>query len=233
MSKSYLIVGASTGIGFELTKILSAAGHEVHAIARNVDPLNELSNVHPIPFDVLSDETSTLNFDSLDGFAYCPGTINLQPFHRLKKSDFREDFELNVLGGVEILRQILSALKKGNASSVVFFSTVAVGQGMSFHSSVAASKGAIEGLTRSLAAELTPTIRVNCVAPSVTETPLAERLLSTDAKKEAAAKRHPLLRVGKPEDIANAAEFLLSDKSGWMTGQILAVDGGMSTLRML
>ncbi len=233
MSKTFLVVGASTGIGLELTRLLVHEGHHVYAVARNPRELDGLDQVNYIPYDVLSDETFSFDLEVLDGYAYCPGTINLKPFHRLKKEDFLHDFCVNVLGGIQILQQVLPALKKGKHPSVVFFSTVAAQQGMGFHTSVAASKGAVEGLTKSLAAELAPSIRVNCVAPSVTDTPLAERLLATDEKKEASGKRHPLQRVGMPEDIANAAHFLLSEKSGWMTGQVLAVDGGMSTLRML
>lgn len=233
MVKTYLIIGASRGIGFQLTRNLSEEGNTVYAVARNERDLSGLSNVTFIPFDILSDESLSLDIDALDGFVYCPGTINLKPFHRLKKDDFLTDFNVNVLGAIPILQEILPALKKGTNPSIVFFSTVAVNQGMGFHSSVAASKGAIEGITKSLAAEFVPTIRVNCIAPSVTDTPLAERLLSNDEKKEASGKRHPLQRVGTKEDIANAAQFLLSEKSGWMTGQTLAVDGGMSSVRLL
>ncbi|MEP5611985.1 MAG: SDR family oxidoreductase [Cyclobacteriaceae bacterium] len=233
MSKTYLVVGASSGIGLELVKKLSESGNRVFAVARNERSLSEIPNVEYIPFDVQSNQNFELEADILDGFAYCPGTINLKPFHRLKREEFQQDFDINVLGAVHILQQVLAALKNGAISSVVFFSTVAVAQGMGFHASVASSKGAIEGLTRSLAAELAPTIRVNCIAPSVTNTPLAERLLSSEEKKEASGKRHPLQRVGEPVDIANTAQFLLSEKSNWMTGQVLGVDGGMSTLRML
>ena len=232
MSKTYLIIGASTGIGLQLTKELSEEGHTVYAVARNQRALGELS-VNYIPYDVLSDQNFEFDIEVLDGFVYSLGSINLKPFHRLKKQDFLDDFDINVLGSITVLQKILPALKKGDHPSVVFFSTVAAQQGMGFHASVAASKGAVEGLTKALAAEFAPTIRVNCIAPSVTDTPLAERLLSTDEKKDASGKRHPLQRVGTPEDIAHMAHFLLSEKSGWMTGQILAVDGGMSTLRML
>lgn len=232
MSKKYLVIGGSTGIGLQLVKLLLAENHEVIAVARNERELDGL-NAQFISYDVLSDEDFSLDTESLDGMAYCPGTINLKPFHRLSKEDFTHDFEVNVLGGVHILQKVLPALKKSENASVVFFSTVAVQQGMGFHSSIAASKGAIEGLTKSLAAELAPTIRVNCVAPSVTDTPLAGRLLSSPEKVEASGKRHPLQRVGSAEDIANTAHFLLSEKSCWMTGQILGVDGGMSTLRIL
>lgn len=233
MSKHYLIVGGSSGIGLQLVKNLSSEGHSVTVLSRTKEDLNTIENVTHVEYDVTSDESPDLNLDTLDGFAYCPGTINLKPFARLKQSDFLSDFHINVMGGIKLLQEVLPVLKKSDNSSVVFFSTVAVQQGMGFHSSVAASKGALEGLTRSLAAELAPNIRVNCIAPSVTDTPLASRLLSSDEKKEASGKRHALNRVGTTEDIANMASFLLSDKSGWMTGQIIGVDGGMSTLRSI
>lgn len=233
MSKHYLIVGGSTGIGLQLVKDLSEAGNKITVLSRNEGELSDLSNVTHISYDVTSEELPELSMDALDGFVYCPGSINLKPFHRIKPADFVADFQLNVVGGIKLLQHVLPALKKAEQPSVLFFSTVAVQQGMGFHSSVAASKGAIEGLTRSLAAELAPSIRVNCIAPSVTDTPLAERLLSSAEKKEASGKRHALNRVGTPSDIANMASFLLSEKSGWITGQILGVDGGMSTLRSI
>ncbi len=233
MTKNYLIVGGSTGIGLQLVKNLSEEGHSVIVLSRTKEHLNSIKNVSHIEYDVTSEELPSLEWESLDGFAYCPGTINLKPFARLKSTDFLDDFNINVLGGVKLLQHVLPMLKKSENASVVFFSTVAVQQGMGFHSSVAASKGALEGLTRSLAAELAPGIRVNCIAPSVTDTPLASRLLSSAEKKEASGKRHALNRVGTSEDIANMAHFLLSAKSGWITGQIIGVDGGMSTLRSI
>lgn len=233
MEKHYLVVGGSTGIGLQLVKNLSEEGHKVTVLSRTKEALEGIKNVTHLVYDVTSEESASLEMDTLDGFAYCPGTINLKPFARLKPQDFIDDFNVNVLGGIKLLQQVLPLLKKSDNASVLFFSTVAVQQGMGFHSSVAASKGALEGLTRSLAAELAPAIRVNCIAPSVTDTPLAGRLLSSDEKKEASGKRHALNRVGTPEDIANMASFLLSTKSGWMTGQIIGVDGGMSTLRAI
>ena len=163
---------------------------------------------------------------------YAPGSINLKPFRGLKRSDFEHEFAINALGAVDVLQWAQKTLTATPGASVVLFSTVAVTQGMPFHASVAAAKGAVEGLTRSLAAEWAPKVRVNAIAPSLTNTPLAERLLNNEAKQEAAAKRHPLQRVGTPEDIANAALFLLSEQSSWITGQILGVDGGMSALKI-
>lgn len=231
--KKYLVVGGSSGIGFQIVKSLAEEGHEVIALAREKRNIDDSGNIRFVSFDVISDKEFDFSEESLDGMVYCPGTINLKPFHRIKPEEFIHDFDVNVLGGVRILQKVLPALKKSMDASVVFFSTVAVQQGMGFHSSIAASKGAVEGLTKSLAAELAPVIRVNCIAPSVTDTPLAGRLLSSDEKKEASGKRHPLNRVGSPQDLANAALYLLSDKSSWVTGQILGVDGGMSAIRML
>lgn len=167
----------------------------------------------------------------IHGVAYCPGSINLKMFRSLKAEEFLQDFELNVMGAVRFLQKMHGGLKAVPGSSVVMFSTVAVQQGMSFHSSIAISKGAVEGLVRSLAAEWAPGIRVNAIAPGLVETPLSARLLSSPEKVEASAKRHALGRIGQPEDIASMALFLLGDKSAWMTGQILGVDGGMSALR--
>lgn len=169
--------------------------------------------------------------DTLHGFVYCPGSIKLQPFHRLKPAAFEEAWRVNVLGAVEALQAVQARLKAAGNASVVLFSTVAVAQGMPFHASIASAKAGVEGLSKSLAAEWAPDIRVNCVAPSLMETPLAGALTNTDAKKEAAAKRHPLARLGQADDAAAAALFLLSGESSWMTGQCLAVDGGLSAVR--
>jgi len=167
----------------------------------------------------------------LDGVVYCPGSINLKPFHRIKPADFIADYNLQVVGAVKVLQTVLPRLKKSAAPSVVLFSTVAVQNGFTFHSQVSSSKGAVEGLVRALSAEFAPKIRVNGIAPSITDTPLASRILGSDEKKEANAQRHPLKKIGQPSDLAEMAVFLLSEKSSWMTGQILHVDGGMSVIR--
>jgi NAD(P)-dependent dehydrogenase (short-subunit alcohol dehydrogenase family) len=187
---------------------------------------------HHISWDASSGELDAGRLpERLDGLAYCPGSIRLQPFHRLEDQDFLADFELNLLGAVRAIRAALPALKKAENASVVLFSTVAVTTGMPMHASIAAAKGAVEGLTRSLAAELAPGIRVNAVAPSLTDTPLAGNLLRTDRQRAAAADRHPLQRIGRADEIAATAQFLLSDDAAWMSGQILHTDGGMSSLR--
>lgn len=233
MSKHYVIAGGSSGVGFELTKLLSESGNHLTVLSRTMGKLGSLSNVTHIEYDVTSESEPKIAIDAIDGFVYCPGTIQLKPFHGLKLKDFQYDFEVNVLGGIKLLQSILKPLKKGGNSSVVFFSTIAVAQGMPFHSSTAASKGAIEGLTRSLAAELAPNIRVNCIAPSIIDTPLASRILSSEDKKVASGKRHALGRVGEANEVAKLASFLLTDDSAWMTGQIIGLDGGMSSVRPL
>ena len=233
MAKNYIVVGGSYGIGFEITKQLSEAGHHVLVLSRSKGELDSLEGIQHSIYDVASEEQPNIPLESIDGFVYCPGTINLKPFHGLKPEDFSNDFNINVLGTVRTLQSIIKTLKKTDHSSIVLFSTVAVSQGMPFHASVAASKGAIEGLTRSLAAELAPKVRVNCIAPSVTDTPLASRILSSDEKKEASGKRHALNRVGTAEEIARMATFLLTEESSWMTGQIINLDGGMSAVRPL
>ena len=180
------------------------------------------------------DENPDFSFlpDTLDGLVYCPGAVSLKPFARIKPEDFVSDYNLQLIGAVKVIQACLSKLKNSAQASVVLFSTVAVQTGFNFHSLVASSKGAVEGLTKALAAEFAPKIRVNCIAPSITDTPLAHALLNTSEKKEVNAQRHPLKKIGKPEDIAHLAEFLLSEKSSWITGQVLHADGGMSSLKV-
>lgn len=231
--KNYVIIGGSSGIGEKLALMLAEAGNRVYATYNSTERSNSDSSLSYHRLDVL-DEVYDLDFlpDHIDGLAYCPGSIQLKPFRRLKPSDFANDYELQVIGAVKVIQALLPKLQKANVASVVLFSTVAVGSGFNFHSLVASSKGAIEGLMRSLAAELAPAVRVNCIAPSLTDTPLAEALLNTDSKREANAERHPMKRIGTPEDIASMSTFLLSDQSGWITGQVLPVDGGMSSLKV-
>lgn len=231
-SKKILVVGGSHGIGLGIVQRFLAIGADLTVVSRTGDALESLASVEHIALDVTSDDIDASRLPHrIDGLAYCPGSINLGPIRGLKASSMREDFELNVVGAVKCLQAALPAMKAAESSSMVMFSTVAVSQGLPMHSSVAAAKGAVEGLTRSLAAELAPKIRVNCIAPSLTDTPLAERLLSTNQKRDAMAQRHPLKRIGQVEDIASIAEFLLSDHSGWITGQVIGVDGGMSAIR--
>lgn len=231
MSKTYLLIGGSYGIGNDIIDQLPADADIIIA-SRTNDGLvgKQVKHIH---FNVFED---TLPLDQLpskiDGFVYCPGSINLRPFKGLKPEAFTNDFEINVMGAVRTLQQIQPLLVASGQASVVLFSTVAVQTGMPFHASVAASKGAIEGLGRSLAAEWAPKVRVNVIAPSITDTPLANRFLNNDIKKEKAAQRHPLKRIGTTTDVAQLAAFLLSEKSSWMTGQVLGLDGGMSSLNV-
>ena len=227
MRKNILLIGGSSGIGLATAKLLSQ-NHEVYIASRSSDSLTGL-DIHYLPFDVTTDDLSELDLPSeLSGLVYCPGSINLRPFKGLKPEAFEADFQINVMGFVKSLQAVLPKLTTN--SSVVLYSTVAVKVGMPFHASVAASKGALEGLGKSLAAELAPKTRVNVIAPSITNTPLADRFLNNEAKMEKSAQRHPLKRVGEASDIAAMTRFLLSEDSSWMTGQILGLDGGMSTL---
>lgn len=231
--QNYLIIGASSGIGQELATQLAEAGDQVIATFHKTETTSENPKIRFHQLDVL-EESLSLDFlpDELAGVVYCPGSINLRPFERIKPADFESDYKLQVLGAIKVLQAVLPRLKKSANASVVLFSTVAVQTGLPFHTQVAASKGAIEGLTKALAAEFAPKIRVNCIAPSLTNTRLAASLLNTEQKMEANALRHPLKRIGTPADIANMAAFLLSTKASWITGQILHVDGGMSSLKI-
>ena len=228
--KNYLIVGASSGIGQALAQQLALEGHQIYGTYQS-NPTTSADNIQYFPLDVTADMDLSFLPDQLDGLVYCPGSINLLPFKRIKTAAFLADYELQVLGAIKVIQQVLPILKKSAQASLVLFSTVAVQSGFNFHTQVAVSKGAIEGLTKSLAAEFAPTIRVNAIAPSLTDTPLAAKLLNTDQKKEANAQRHPLKRIGSATDIANTAAFLLSEKASWITGQIIHVDGGMSAIK--
>ena len=220
MTKRILIVGGNTGIGAALNEQLKAEGAETILISRNQGGLD------------ISEETP--NFPAIEGaidaLVYCPGSINLKPFRGLKLSDFQHDMNVNYFGAVKTIQNYLPNLKEAQHANILLFSTVAVQKGMPFHSSIAGAKGAVEGLTRALAAELAPSIRVNCVAPSLTDTPLAEKLLRNEKQREGAEQRHPLKAIGEAKDIAHMANFLISDKARWMSGQIIGVDGGMSSL---
>jgi NAD(P)-dependent dehydrogenase (short-subunit alcohol dehydrogenase family) len=218
--KNFLVIGGSRGIGQALVHLLQEAGHHVYSTDRTSYTAG--GDTLPIPSDVV-----------LDGIAYCPGSIQLVPFTRISESMFNEEMHLNTYGALKAVQLALPHLKKADQSSIVFFSTVAVQTGMPFHASVAMTKGAIEGLTRSLAAELAPKIRVNAIAPSLTETNLAEKFINTPEKIEASGKRHPLNRIGQSNDIAAMAKFLLDSESSWITGQIIHVNGGIGQLKML
>ncbi len=230
MSRTTLLIGGNSGIGLATAKLLLERGDQVLAAARNPGPLAQLG-IPVQPFDALEPVSLDLP-EVIDSLVYFPGTISLKPFHRLTAEDFLRDFQVNCLGAVNAIQAALPSLKASPSASVVLFSTVAVAQGMPFHASIAAAKGAVEGLTRSMAAEFAPKIRVNAIAPSLTDTPLASPLLNSDVKRESAAKRHPLQRVGEPEEVAALIAFLLSDASRSLSGQILRPDGGLSSLRL-
>jgi len=229
MKKNIVLIGGSHGIGLAMTKELQKE-HNVFVASRTKEEIEDL-NITYIPFDALTDtlDTSVLP-EEIHGFVYCPGSINLKPFKMMSLDTFHEEMDINFFSLVKVVKTIISRMAE--KSSMVFFSTVAVSTGMPFHTSVAAAKAAIEGFARSLAAEYAPNIRVNVVAPSLVNTPLAKRLLNNDKKIEMMSERHPLKRVGEATDIAEIALFLLSNKSSWMTGQVIGVDGGMSTLNI-
>ncbi len=233
MTRQHLIIGASSGIGSALLRELADAGDAVLHASRDPERALDLPGARGLRWDLHGDAFPTEQLpERLDGLVYCPGGIRLKPFERLKEQDFNEEWEVNVLGAVRALKAALPALKRSEGASVLLFSTVAVRTGMPYHAAVGAAKGAVEGLTRSLAAELAPTIRVNAIAPTLTDTPLAQRLLGTDDKRSAAEARHPLKRIADPREIARTAAWLLRDAPS-VTGQVIAVDAGLSSLRIL
>ena len=232
MSKHYLFAGASSAIAQNLLQQFHAEGHTVTGLSTK-----DISGLGYNQSFLVSDYSKEYlpSIDGpIDGLVYFPGTINLKPLHRTTEAEFLQEYRINALGAVAVVQQYLANLKSAAPTpSITLISTVAVAQGMTFHTSIAMAKGAIEGLTLALAAELAPTIRVNAVAPSLTASPLADKLINSPEKLEASNKRHPLRRVGQPEDIANAIHFLMGEKASWITGQILHVDGGMSSVRTL
>ncbi|MCG9971782.1 SDR family NAD(P)-dependent oxidoreductase [Christiangramia crocea] len=231
MKKNILLIGGSTGIGKEIAERM-ASNNKVIIASRNKIQ-TDTENIRHIKFDVLEDDINALELpDTLHSFVYCPGSINLKPFKMLKTEHFEKEMNLNFFGLVRTLHGVLDKLKKADQASLIFFSTVAVKTGMPFHTSVAATKGAIEGFAKSLAAEYAPSFRVNIIAPSLTDTPLAEKLLASEDKKKKMGARHPLKRTGTPKDIAGLATYLISEESSWMTGQVLGMDGGLSTLNI-
>jgi NAD(P)-dependent dehydrogenase (short-subunit alcohol dehydrogenase family) len=228
---NYLVIGASSGIGKELAQQLSIKGN-VYATYHQHPIKSTSSTLHYYPLDVMEEEIEFTDLPKeIHGIAYCPGSINLLPFKRIKPQQFSQDFELQVNGAIKVIQKVLPHLKAADKSSILLFSTVAVQQGFNFHSQVSTSKGAIEGLTRALAAEFAPHIRVNAIAPSLTDTPLATKLLNTDKKKDANAQRHPLKSIGTPKNIAQLGTFLLTEPSSWITGQIIHADGGISSIK--
>jgi len=226
--KTYLFAGASSQIAQATAQLLQAKGNAVIGISRQTeiaiyDEYHQVEGYSKNDFPVI-DQT-------IDGIVYFPGSINLKPFHRLNSDDFVHDYQLNALGAVEFTQAYLGNLKASENPAIVYLSSVAATLGLPFHASISMAKGAIESLTRSLAAELAPKIRVNCVAPSLTNTDLGSKFLNTPEKFEASQNRNPMKKVGEPIEIANAIVFLITQDSSWMTGQIINVDGGMNNLK--
>ncbi len=236
----HLIYGGTGGIGSAIARRLAQAGESVHLVARDADRLNALAEEIGATFTIddvadaatFSRVADEIGDEPLDGLTYAVGTITLKPIARLTDADMLSDFTVNALGAARAVRAALPVLTKGaEASSVLLFSSVAVAQGFASHASIAMAKGAIEALTRSLAAELAPKVRVNAIAPSLTDTPLAKSMTANEAMAKAIASLHALPRIGRPDDLAALAALLLTPAGGWITGQVMGIDGGRSTLR--
>ncbi|MAJ38158.1 MAG: oxidoreductase [Flavobacteriaceae bacterium] len=228
--KTFVIIGSTTGIGLSITQKLIQNNRVFGVSRREHSELNHTNYTH-FSFDVLEDSWDTISFpEQIDGLVYCPGSIQLKPLKMLTDKVIREDMEINFFGAINCIKAVSDRLQQN--SSILLFSTVAVQQGMPFHASISSAKGAIEGLTRSLAAEFAPKVRVNSIAPSIVDTPLAKRLLNNDRKRELISNKHPLKRVGEVEDISELACFLLSVSASWITGQIIGVDGGKSSISL-
>ena len=229
MQKNILIIGGNSLIGQEVIKLSNSNDDNVIATSRStidlplenfiqLDPNEDLSGLDGLP-------------DSIDALLYCPGSISLKSIQRMDISDIREDFRINVEGAFNVIKKVLPNLKKDEGASVVFISSVAAKSGMTFHSSIAASKAALEGFARSLASELAPRVAINCVAPSLTNTPMAEHLLNNEKKLQSSEERHPLNTIGDPVKVAKVIYNLFSAKEDWITGQTISIDGGLSSLR--
>ena len=226
--KTIIIVGGSKGIGKALVEKLLTNCNVIN-ISRTIPEISHSNFTHH-NCDVTQDELPEI--ETADGLVYCPGSINLKPISRLKLDDFRNDFEINVIGAVKTIQKYLPILKKGNKPSVVLFSTVATALGMPYHASVAAAKSAVEGLVKSLGAELAPTIRINAIAPTVTDTDLASKLLRNDKMIDMITERHPLKKFLDPKEVADMAEFLLSPKSSSISGQVFKMDCGIVSFKI-
>lgn len=229
---NYLVIGGSSGIGRAIVNQLSEEGHSIVVCSRESKGVEQLPGVSWHPLNIEDESPAFPVVDQpLHGLVYAAGSINLKPFKMLKPDEFYRDWNVNVQGAIKTLHQYHNSLQAAGQSTVLLFSTVAAQTGMPFHTSIAAAKGALEGLTRSLAAEWAPAIRVNCIAPSLTDTPLASRLLSSDEKIQAARDRHPLKSIGDASKFVPISLHLL-DPQNWITGQVLHIDGGMSTLKI-
>jgi NAD(P)-dependent dehydrogenase (short-subunit alcohol dehydrogenase family) len=235
MSEKYLIFGATGSIGSSLAEQLKSSGHDIHLVARNEAEVSAIASKLGCSFtvvDVLENnyiEKVKADVSDIKGIAYCVGSIDLKPLRMIKEEDFNKCMKLNLYSAVEAIKGYQESLKK-NKGSIVLFSTVAAQRGFTNHAIIASAKAAVEGLTVSLAAEFAPNIRVNCIAPSLTNSKIAEPMLKNKVLAEGIAKAHPLKRLGEGKDSASLAKFLISDESSWITGQIIAVDGGRSKL---
>lgn len=227
--RNIVIVGGSKGIGNAILISQLNLNNKVYNISRTAPKINHPNLTH-YNCDVLNDELPDIEL--VDTLIYCPGSINLKPISTLSIDDFRSDFEINVIGAVKTIKKYLKTLKNGNKPNILLFSTVAAKLGMPYHASIAASKSAIDGLTKSLGAELTPTIRVNAIAPTVTDTDLASKILRNDKMKEAIAEKHPLKRYLNTSDVASLTDFLISEKSAAISGQIFNLDCGIVTFKI-
>ena len=226
--RKIVVIGGSRVIGNAILNELSSTC-QIYTISRT-KPEVIASNVEHYSCDILTDDLPEI--EALDGLVYCPGSINLKPISRLSLDDFRSDFEINVLGAIKAIQKYLPQLKKGVNPSILLFSTVASKLGMPFHASVATSKSGVEGLVKSLGAELSPTIRVNAIAPTVTDTELASKLLRNEKMIANIAERHPLKKFLNPKEVAATAAFLLSDKAASFSGQIFQMDCGIVSFKI-
>ena len=235
MSDKYLVVGATGSIGSNLAEQLHASGKEIHLVGRNEDNTKALAQKLNCSFtvaDVLKDgfvERIKTDIQDIKGIAYCVGSIDLKPLRMVSENDFQKCMKLNLYSAVEVIKAYQDSLKK-NKGSIILFSTVAAKRGFTNHSIISSTKAAVEGLTISLAAEFAPNIRVNCIAPSLTNSKISQPILKNTIMAEGIAKAHPMKRIGEGKDAAAMAKFLLTEESSWITGQIIGVDGGRSSI---
>ena len=223
-----LVIGGSKGIGSAIV-LQQLENKNVYNVSRTAPEISHPNLIH-FSADILVDALPEI--ESIDALIYCPGSINLKPIMSLSTDDFRNDFEINVIGAVKAIKHYLPSLKNGSNASIVLFSTVAVKLGMPFHASIAAAKGGVEGLVKSLGAELAPAIRINAIAPTITETPLSASILRNDRMKENIAERHPLKNYLKPNEVAQMADYLISKAAGSISGQVFQMDYGLVSFKI-
>ncbi len=227
--KNIIIIGGSSGIGFEVLKQQLQNNNIVFNLSRTKPAISN-QNLHHFDLDILSDQLPEI--EHVDHLIYCPGSINLKPILSLTIDDFRQDFEINVIGAVKSIQKYLPKLKQAAKPSIVLFSTVAAKLGMPYHASIATAKAGVEGLVKSLGAELAPNIRVNAIAPTITSTPLSASILRNERMKEMMAERHPMKKYLDPEEVASMVDFLISEKANAISGQIFEMDYGLVTFKI-